>query len=276
MNNFLETLISRQTSGKDTNTLWAKITPSEYLYSKGTLRLVKRRDIQYHLDIADTVDHFIYFDFWDKAFERIKSYVTPNSIVIDVGANMGRFALVFASIAKHGRVVCFEPNASSFNKLKRNVDLNDFKHVEIVNKALGDAPAKLSLFTVNSHNAGMNRIGIPDGHNVSSETVSVSKLDDEIDKLGLKQVDLIKIDVEGFEFKVLLGGKKTIEKFKPILFIELVEENLLDNHQDPSALIQWIKNFGYTIFRASDMKPIEDFNGFKRCHFDIICFQNKA
>jgi hypothetical protein len=93
-----ENWLIKKTSGRSVGTFWAKFVPPEYLYNQNSLRIVNRRGAKYTLDISDTVDHFIYFDFADRAFDKLMSIVRIDSVVVDIGANVGRFSLPFASI----------------------------------------------------------------------------------------------------------------------------------------------------------------------------------
>jgi hypothetical protein len=76
--------------------------------------------------------------------------------------------------------------------------------------------------------------------------VQVVRLDDLIEKLEVKQVDFVKIDVEGFESEVLDGMKRTIEKYKPIIFCEIHGENKAN--PDPAATLSFMADLGYTAF----------------------------
>lgn len=270
---FLEKWLSDKTSGKSVDSFWAKLVPPEYLYRHGSQRIAIRGNSKYALDISDTVDHFIYFNFNDTAFNRLISMVKEDSVVIDVGANMGRFLLTFASIAKHGSVVGYEPDPVSYKKLSNNVSINSYANIILQNKALGNVAGKLSLARVNPHNAGMNRISLSGGNSLyDSIDIDVCVLDSEIASLGLNKVDIVKIDVEGFEFRALLGMQQTIHTFHPILFIELVDENLKDTGSSPEEIVLWLINNGYRVHAASSMKQIDKSSDLKDCHFDIICF----
>lgn len=268
----LEKFLISKTRAKDPASFWSKLVPAEYLYKKNSFRSVQLGGVNYTLDISDTVDHFIYFGFSDKAFDRIKSYVQRNSIVIDVGANMGRFTLAFAFAASDGQVICYEPDPRNFEKLRSNIALNDFRHVKGFNKALGDKSCVRELFKVNQHNAGMNRFISADTQNeIESVETQVSRLDDEVKTLGLTHIDIIKIDVEGFEYKVLQGAEESIKKYRPVLFLELVDENLKDHGDTSGDVIKWLKERNYSIFRASNMKSVDETSDLTKCHFDVLC-----
>ncbi|HYF70803.1 MAG TPA: FkbM family methyltransferase [Ohtaekwangia sp.] len=272
---FEKFLISK-TYGKDPASFWAKLVPPEYLYEKNSCRSAIINGVKYKLDISDTVDHFIYFGFSDKAFDSIKSHVKKDSIIVDVGANMGRFTLDFAFAARDGQIISYEPDPRSFEKLMCNIALNDFQHIKTFKKALGNALCVRELFKVNHHNAGMNRFvsgKIADG--IDSIETKVSVLDEEVKILGVTHIDIIKIDVEGFEHKVLQGAEESIKKYRPILFLELVDENLKDHGDTPGDVIKWLRERKYSIFRASNMKVVDETSDLSKCHFDVLCLPER-
>lgn len=136
----------------------------------------------------------------------IMSQVNMNSVVLDVGANIGYYTLLLAKIVK--KVYAFEPDTENFKILEKNVEENNLTNVVLVNKAVGDENTKVGI-KKNTDNYGDSRV-------VVGNKIDCVRLDDFIKE----QVDLIKIDVQGFEPKVIEGAKKIIKKDRPILFIE--------------------------------------------------------
>lgn len=143
-----------------------------------------------------------------------------NKIIIDAGANMGGFSILTAFMGAK-KVYAFEPVPSTANSLSENVKLNKMQDkIIVVNKALGDknyfskicfrfcgdGDAKL----IDSKTASLVKL-------TKCEKVEIIKLDDFVSDNKIKKIDFIKMDVEGFEKNVIIGAKKTILKFKPVL-----------------------------------------------------------
>ena len=94
-------------------------------------------------------------------------------------------------------------------------------------------------------------------------------------KKYLKSIDLIKIDVEGYEHEVLKGAKNTIAKYHPVLFVEIDENNLIQQNSSAGILIKELEDVGYSIKRADTLEPIgPNYRKFENCHFDVICFKS--
>ncbi|HSE29134.1 MAG TPA: FkbM family methyltransferase [Candidatus Saccharimonadales bacterium] len=150
-------------------------------------------------------------------------------VIIDVGANIGLYSSIGAkNLKKSSKLIAFEPIPDNIDLLKSNLQLNGLQDkVTIVPKALGEDDRKLELYlsskSIGNHSAGGSGArGYGDVLEVDQTTI-----DAYTNKAKLKTVDLIKIDVEGYDGYVLKGGLKTIAKYHPALMIECIPE-LLD------------------------------------------------
>ena len=133
--------------------------------------------------------------------------------VVDVGANIGNHSLYFAIMSKAMSVVAFEPTPNQIKIFKKNVEINKLKNVSLHECGLGE---KRSKGIINGHdpkNAGGIRILNDPAGSIDIKT---------LDSFKLKGCDFIKVDVEGFEYNVLIGAKKTITKYRPNLWLELL------------------------------------------------------
>lgn len=151
-------------------------------------------------------------------------YVYPESgdIVLDIGGYKGDSAIFFAdSVTQKGKVFVFEPIIQNYKKLVDNINLNNLADVIIpINKGLSDKPTTMRA-TSSKSGAPWAFLSESEGN----EVVKVTTIDDFVERKALKKLDFIKIDVEGFEYKVLSGGKKTICHFNPKLSIPLYHKS---------------------------------------------------
>ena len=147
-------------------------------------------------------------------------YLGTGGIVIDVGANQGFVATIFASIVgPKGRVFSFEPSKRTFSKLLKTILVNGLDQIKPYNLACG-REACTAVLNAPSLSSGMNTIvgqGIDPGRSEEIEVVAL----DSVDELWESKVDLLKMDAEGYEPEVLLGAKGIISTFKPVICIEL-------------------------------------------------------
>jgi len=126
-----------------------------------------------------------------------------------------------------------------------------------------------------TNNPGANRIlplnAVKDHE---QEEIQVTTLDLMTEQLSIERIDLMKVDVEGFEIFVLQGGKKVIQEWKPILFVELAEVNLKQQGFSARMLVEYIENLNYEVKDAYTMRPLD--KGKEDYHTDILCFYKHA
>ncbi len=266
---FLESLLVSLTSGKSPDHLVCKLVPNPYQYTPGTFKVLKRSGIAMRVDISDYMGHYLFFGFEDNGIQKLFSLCHEKSNVLDIGANIGWTVLNLAQIAKQGKVLGFEPDPYNFERCSDNISLNDFKNLLAFPVGLGNANFQVDMEIRTPSNRGGNRIA-PAGAS-ASRPVQIVKLDDFVPAQELNRVDLIKMDVEGYELNVLRGAKGILMKHKPILFIELDDNNLRDQGDSALALTEFLLGVGYKeIIEAESGVKISAQTNFSNCHFDII------
>jgi len=148
------------------------------------------------------------------ALETMLRFVQPGDVVYDVGANLGLYSVALAErVGAEGEVVCFEPRASTFERLKANIELNKLKHVRSFQKALGEEAARVPIYTLPDEPWRSSLIQEPDiarRKNLGVEYVEVEVGDAfrRVHELPLPRA--VKIDVEGFEYAVMRGLAQTL------------------------------------------------------------------
>jgi len=147
----------------------------------------------------------------------IKAHLCVGDMFVDIGANIGYFSLLGASlVGPTGQVISFEPISYVADQLKMSVRANHYENVKINNMALGAKPSVMELEIMPGNVGGSSLVkNIRSGQ---TESVQVSTLDQEL--AYFEDIRLIKIDVEGYEYEVLLGAQETIKKYKPTIILE--------------------------------------------------------
>ncbi len=266
---FLEKFLASLTQNKLPDSLVSKFVPNPYQYAPGSIRTIHRNGLTVEVDISDYIGHYLYFGFLDAGVARLFALCQKGFNIIDVGTNIGWVALNFAKIAGTGKVIGFEPDPFNYAVCKTNSDQNALPNLTILPIGLGETSAEVMMEVRTPGNRGGNRIALNDGS--GSVSVKIKRLDgiDEITRLH--SVNLIKLDVEGYELKVLRGAIKTIQKHKPILFIEVDDDNLKDQGDSAKDLISLLEKNGYnSIVHAETNEKITSSWTFAHCHFDII------
>jgi FkbM family methyltransferase len=217
-------------------------TPEEYrLATCGLNRLTQTRD---GLMLYNRHDRYIgrsidrYGEYAAEESELIRQVVRPGSTVVDAGANIGTHTLMLSrAVGPRGAVLAFEPQRIVFQTLCANLALNSVMNVNCRCAALGDAAGSITIPPID-YSVAENFGGVALGQVPTGETTAVVTLDG----YNLSACHFIKIDVEGMEAAVIRGARKTIEKFRPILYVE-------NDRADRSAeLIGLIQSFGYNLY----------------------------
>lgn len=166
--------------------------------------------------------------YYEKLQLQIYSKLALKSpVIFDVGANIGLYAVIGGkNLKKNGHVIAFEPIPSNIEFLQENIKINNLKNVKVVAYAVGEDERSLELYlsskSVGNHSAG----GEGDRDYDSVLEVQQTSIDKYITTSKLTKIDLIKIDVEGYDGHVLKGALKTIAMHKPTIMVECIPKLL--------------------------------------------------
>ena len=184
-------------------------------------------------------------------------YVKPGMTVVDVGANIGLYSLVFASlVGDSGRVFAFEPSTALFEAARENMALNGKGRIVVLeNIALGSQPWEAVLYKP-PFNSGDNRL-VPSRRHTSGLRVRVSRLDDALPP-GTR-IDWIKIDVQGWEVEVLRGMTATVGNNPWVrLYFEYWPAGLRHAGQGGEQLTRTLRTMGFSVFKPGREQPLSE------------------
>jgi FkbM family methyltransferase len=192
----------------------------------------------------------IYYTGFDRKDCRIvRRLVKPGDVIIDAGANVGYFSLLFAKwLRGKGNVHAFEPFPETARRFGRNLELNQRLKpvVHLHRSALSDFIGKMGMSVPDQKNQGCNYLG-----DAGERDVEVTTVDAFCEKERLIRVNLIKVDVEGSEVALLRGAEQTIRRFRPVLMIEVNPSTLQRFGYTARDLIEAIGQYGYRMYYAS-------------------------
>jgi FkbM family methyltransferase len=237
-----------------------------------------------HLDPRDSLDLSVNEVYEPFETELVHQLVGKGDKVLDVGANIGYYTLIFArQVGACGRVFAFEPDPANFALLKKNVESNGYKNVVLVNAALSDQSGRLKLYLCDE-NRGDHRI-YPSAENRQAIEIPAITADLCVgDQAG--DIRFVKMDVQGAEGRVLLGMDRILQGpgLKNVM-LEFWPQGLRSAGNDPEQVLDLLKRqeFGFQIIdqqrkQLSTVKPeslLRDFtmeNGrqtnllLSRCH----------
>ncbi|MBV8225053.1 MAG: FkbM family methyltransferase [Verrucomicrobia bacterium] len=182
-------------------------------------------------------------------FEFFRTCAQPGSHIVDVGANQGLYTLALSRQVSQGRVYAFEPDPTLFATLKENVQRNCAQNVILFNAAAASRSAEL-FFRPGRFNRGDNRIVGDKLASSGAIQVNAVRLDDVIPHEG---IDLLKIDVQGYEMEVIQGAHQLMRANQNLLiFFEFWPHGLTLAGSGPEALLDRLNQEGFYLFRLSN------------------------
>lgn len=185
---------------------------------------------------------------WEPPVTRVfVDRLKPSQLVVDAGANFGHFSLVASKIVgPAGRVVAFEPEEATYAQLQANVKLLDIPNVTAERAGLSDVDGMLAL-TRDAHNPGGHSFIAANVRETGvSETVPIHRLDSYLANEPRK-IGILKLDVQGFEQRLINGAAGRIARDKPVIFCEVWPKGMVAAGDDAGPFLQQIRDFGYRL-----------------------------
>ena len=178
---------------------------------------VKISNAKIYLNLGDFIDYWIFINGLYEGSWLIKATrLIKGRVLIDIGANIGIYTLSLFRNAKY--IYAFEPERENYRRLVNNLKINSITNVKTLRKAVSNQTGKSISLYINRDNKGWHSTSIPYSNDI--QRVESITLDYFIEKNKIKDIGLIKIDVEGGELNVLAGSRKILKKLRPTVLIE--------------------------------------------------------
>jgi FkbM family methyltransferase len=209
--------------------------------------------VRWDLDLTEMVDFNI---FYLKSYERFTSrrimqFARPGGTFIDVGANIGYFTMRAArQLGVNGHVHAFEPMRRAYDRLVRHVTLNHLDNVTTHRLIVTDRSRGPQ--TVTFRNSWKMFGAAPEPQ--APEQIETVSLDDYAPRLGLSRLDVMKIDVDGYEYKVLQGARETLRRFGPALVLEIGGYTMNAVGDSVADLVGLLEGLGYRFYSERTLR----------------------
>jgi FkbM family methyltransferase len=199
--------------------------------------------------------------FIDGAYEELYvdyfvKTIPINGVFVDVGANIGCISIPLAFRRPDLTIIAIEASTKVYKYLKHNVEINKLKNILILNKAVSKKDDLLLSFSSPEDYFGKGSFS--ENFVDFNETVSTITLDTLKSKLNLERIDLIKVDVEGYEKDVFIGGELTLNQPNaPIILFEFVDwaEDQANGFKAGDAQ-RILEKYGFELFQFDKPKQI--------------------
>jgi FkbM family methyltransferase len=210
--------------------------PSVVRMRDGTRLLARPRSEDKSLMLEVVLKH----EYSPEGFE-----IGSHDTIVDIGAHIGTFAITSARSAREGIVYAFEPVEANYELLLRNIELNKLKNIVPMRMAVAKDTGKGEMFvqadatTGHSFHYRCNRNPV---------VVDTTSLEDFVDRVGIKKIDLLKMDCEGAEYDILINCPERV--FSMIRRIGM-EYHFCEDKKDPQILVDILEDNGFKVTMSS-------------------------
>jgi FkbM family methyltransferase len=209
---------------------------------------VTRGGLRWQLNPSDFVQADLFWfghkDYWET--HHLRNLLQRGSVLFDVGANIGYYAVTLsAALGRECRVHAFEPFPSSYERLMTNITLNNLTETISAHRlALSDRERVTHMRIRVGSNSGSARL------DTTGERIPTTTLDSFCSTHRIDRVDFVKIDAEGHEEFVLVGGAQTIRQHRPLILLELDPPVLSDAGSSVERVVSLLRSHGYSLRTA--------------------------
>lgn len=191
-----------------------------------------------------------------NVLEMLLSRVRPGEVILDVGSNFGIFTILLAKkVLEGGKVIAVEPGKEIFSHFIENVKLNNLKNITSFNLALGDKEQEAKLFL--GQVAGASSMAYEPDASKGFEIIKVKTGDQLIKENSLPVPNVVKIDVEGFEYSVIEGMRATLKDQKCRLVCCEVHTQMLPSGISADKITDLLKSLGFNKIEKYDRGTAE-------------------
>jgi len=224
---------------------------------------VVRDGVSYELDLSQGIDFAIYLDQFERTTARaLRRLTEPGSLVLDIGANVGAHTLRLASlVGPNGQVFAFEPTDFAFGKLQRNLSLNP----QLASRVLpfncfltesGETDVPGAIYSSWPLVGGTELHAKHLGREMRTASARAQSLDSALSEHAGRKVQLVKLDVDGYECQVLRGASRMLRIDRPIFVMELAPYVLEERGSSLAELLSFFVPHGYALFAEETEKRL--------------------
>jgi FkbM family methyltransferase len=223
-----------------------------------------------HVDSRDTgiAPFLLVWGLYEKYETKLfKKLIKKGMVVVDVGANIGYYTLLAARcVGEEGKVFAFEPDPYNYSLLCKNIEVNGYRNVIPVRKAVFSKTGKMKMF-LDKSNLGGHSLSEANVNKSASITIEVTSLDDYFKNTDYK-IDLIKVDVQGSEMEVLEGMTNIINQNDNLKIItEFWPLGIRNSGSSPRGFLNKLIECGFALYQIGRyLEPVNINHLLKMCN----------
>lgn len=223
---------------------------------KGVVFIVDQNDQR-----VTPVETFNFDSYEYQDFKMLINLFGDNQVFLDVGANVGFHSLSLSKMFVNSQFYAFEPVPNTFNYLDQNLQLNFSKNVQIHNCGISDKSGELEFYFYPEGSGNASSRNLSDREDAIKITSPVVTIDDFVSskEFKSKKIDFIKCDVEGAELFAFQGAKNSINKFRPIVFSEILRKWSKKFEYDPNEIFNFFEELNYKAYIVNQEGRLKSF-----------------
>jgi len=199
--------------------------------------------------------------------DYFKEICKENTVFVDIGGNIGYYAILESTLSPEGKVFAIEPVPQNYSLLKKNIELNNCHNVQIFNYSIGDMKGNSEMYIYDKCN-WCSFVKDPNATVVSTINVPMVTLDDFIksyvDVSPNFIPNFIRMDVEGYEYNILKGASNTLNSISPMIICIEFHPHLM-SEENTMECIEILKRSGFKI-----KSIIREANTYQNKYIDIL------
>lgn len=179
--------------------------------------------------------------------DSLKRILKNGDTFLDIGANEGYFSILASRyVGKTGKVICIEPQSRLQCIIIKNIEENKSENIEVFQRAISDSNGTAVLYLSPDMNTGSSGLFRTTKYRTLVENVPLTTLSQFLGDLNIKKINLMKIDVEGFEYEIILGSKSVFEEgIVDNIALELHPTTLAKRGKSDLDIMDFLKGCGY-------------------------------
>lgn len=205
----------------------------------------------FYVDIASCLGYPLFKSgvYESGMVQVIKTYLKPGDIFVDLGTNEGYFTVIASQIVgKNGKVISVEPQSRLQGIIKTNLELNNCENVTVLQAIILDSPKMASMYISTDMNTGSTSLVKTSRFALPKEEIQGLTLEEVFQQQGITTCDLLKVDIEGYEYEAILGSRElfTSHRAKAIA-LELHPYHLAKRGLSEKEIIDFLSSCGYSL-----------------------------
>jgi FkbM family methyltransferase len=190
--------------------------------------------------------------------DHFQKIITENMTIIDIGANIGYYALLESQLASKGHIFAIEPVLGNYTLLKKNIALNHCTNISTYNFAIADADGYKEMYIYDKCNwSAFTKI--PGSTIIDTVRVPIFTLDKFVETHVPQHLHFIRMDVEGFEYEILIGSQKTLQKPGPLIFCIEIHPHLISKEK-VTTIIDLMRDNGFAVNAIFNDMDLSEYN----------------